>query len=108
LSLLALVTLLGVIPESLLAAPDMQVAGNGSRNDFYQWYQDRGGETLPRAGVVSVPLWVYRLAMLAWSLWLVFALLRWIGWGWRSFATGGLWQRRATAPTKPTTSEENH
>lgn len=110
LSLLALATLLAVIPESLLAAPDMQVTGNGSHNYFYQWYQDRSGETLPRALVVSVSLWFYRLAMLAWSLWLVFALLRWIAWGWRSYGEGGLWRRPAPKPvpsSNPIDSEEN-
>jgi len=49
---------------------------------------------LPQAGTVSVPLFIYRLAMLAWSLWLVFALLRWIRWGWGCFSHGGLWRPR--------------
>jgi hypothetical protein len=57
--------------------------------------------------VVSVPLWFYRLAMLAWSLWLVFALLRWIAWGWRCYGTGGSWQRPTTPAVTPTNSEEN-
>jgi len=33
------------------------------------------------AWVISVPLLVYRLAMLAWALWLALALLRWLRWG---------------------------
>ena len=36
--------------------------------------------------VSSVPLLVYRLAMLAWALWLALSLLRW---AWDSFTTGG-------------------
>jgi len=29
--------------------------------------------------------------MLAWSLWLALALLRWLKWGWTCFTTSGLW-----------------
>jgi len=34
---------------------------------------------------------VYRVAMLAWALWLALALLRWLRWGWTCFSEGGLW-----------------
>jgi len=47
--------------------------------------------------VISVPMLVYRGAMLAWSLWLALALLRWLKWGWGAFASGGLWR---SAPRK--------
>jgi hypothetical protein len=36
---------------------------------------DLAAETLPRAWVISVPLLAYRLAMLAWALWLAQVLL---------------------------------
>lgn len=94
LSLLAVVTLAAIIPQSLLATPDMQVTGNGSHNYFFNWYQDRSAEALPQAQVLSVPLWWYRVAMLAWSLWLVFALLHWVKWGWAIFAEGGVWPKK--------------
>ena len=35
-----------------------------------------------------------RQPMLTWSLWLAFALLRWLTWGWQSFSTAGLWRQR--------------
>lgn len=89
----ALVTLAHLIPQSLLAQPDMQVTGNGSSNYLYRWYQDRAGSELPQALVVSLPLLFYRVAMLLWSLWLAFALLRWLRWGWECFATGGAWPK---------------
>jgi len=44
------------------------------------------------AWVISVPLLVYRLAMLAWALWLAIALLRWLRWGWECVTTGGGWR----------------
>ncbi len=92
LSVVALLSLFSTIPQSLLSAPDMQITGNGSSNYLYQWYQDHSASSLPQGQVVSVPLWVYRVAMLAWSLWLVFALLNWVKWGWQSLATGRLWE----------------
>jgi hypothetical protein len=48
-----------------------------------------------------VPLWVYRFLILAWALWLAFALLRWLRWGWDSFTTGGLWKPRKPRIASP-------
>lgn len=90
-SIIALVSLFATIPESLLSTPDMQVTGNGSYNYFYNWYQDNSPELLPQGHIISVPIWVYRVAMLAWSLWLVFALLRWAKWSWQCFSKEKLW-----------------
>jgi hypothetical protein len=39
-------------------------------------------------------MWVYKVLILAWALWLSFALLRWLPWVWRSFAGEGLWRSR--------------
>ncbi len=98
LTLIAVASLVYTIPRSLLAAPDMQVTGNGSSHLFYRWYQDRSAGDLPQGTVFSLPLWTYRLAMLAWSLWLVFALMRWARWGWTCLGAGGLWRPRARRP----------
>ncbi|NKB38736.1 MAG: hypothetical protein GKR93_16505 [Gammaproteobacteria bacterium] len=100
-SVVALVSLFYTIPESLLSTPDMQVTGNGSYNYFYNWYQDNSQNLLPQGHIISVPIWVYRVAMLVWSLWLVFALLRWVKWGWGCFSKKMLW-----APKLPK-SEKN-
>ena len=104
LTLLALFTLMGAVRQGLLGYPEMQVAGNGSTASALHWYQDRSPPVPPRALVLSVPLWVYRVAMLAWALWLAAALLDWLRWGWGCFATGGLWRkrRRETAPPQAT------
>jgi hypothetical protein len=80
------------IQQGLLGLPEMQIAGNGSSARLLRWYQDIAGDTLPRAWVISVPLLVYRLAMLAWALWVAQALLRWLRWGWGCFTAGGLWR----------------
>jgi len=35
----------------------------------------------------------YRGLMLIWALWLAFALIKWLQWGWGSFGFGGYWKR---------------
>jgi hypothetical protein len=88
----ALCVLVGAIHQGLLGPPDMQIRGNDSSGALLRWYQDRSPGVLARAGMISVPLLVYRLAMLAWALWLALALLGWLRWGWECFCSGGLWR----------------
>jgi len=40
------------------------------------WFVDRTAGASPSAGAISLSLWFYRAAMLAWALWLSLALLR--------------------------------
>lgn len=91
LSVLALLCLISAIPYGLLASPDMHIRGNGSSAYQLLWYQDQSSEVTPSAWVLSLPMWSYRLAMLAWSLWLAFALLRWIRWAWQQLSATALW-----------------
>lgn len=101
LTLLALAALIGAISRGLLGHPDMNIVGNGSNSNLLRWYQDHGNATLPRAWLLSIPLYVYRLAMLAWALWLSFALLKIIKWGWENFSQPVLWykpERKARPP----------
>lgn len=99
-TLTAIGILFFAIQQGLLGQPDMQIAGNGSSAAVLRWYQDRSAAVLPRAWILSVPLLVYRLLMLAWALWIAQALLRWLRWGWDAFGTGGYWRslrvRKAT------------
>jgi hypothetical protein len=93
----------------LLGQPEMQVSGNGSSPWQLRWFQDRTQVALPTATIVSVPMLVYRGAMLAWSMWMALAMLGWLRWGWQSFADGGLWKRRpppvvAAVPVPPAPS----
>jgi hypothetical protein len=92
LTLAALATLFFAIQMGLLGQPSMQIGGNGSSGSMLRWYQDRMGSQLPRPWVLSVPLLVYRLAMLAWALWLAQALVRWLRWVWGCFSEGELWR----------------
>ena len=102
LSLAMLCALLIAVASGLLSAPEMVVEGNGSDAQNLHWYLDRGDSLLPGAWAVSLPLPVFRACMLAWALWLAWALLGWLKWGWQTLtAEGGLWQRRPEpAPEK--------
>jgi len=98
LTLVALNALFEAVSRGLLGYPSMQIEGNGSHAYKLNWYQDRVAAVPDRATIVSVPLWVYRVAMLAWALWLAFALLRWVKWGWGVFARDGLWRKVGWQP----------
>lgn len=93
LTLFALSELFDAVSRGLLGYPEMQIQGNASSAYRLNWYQDRAAAVPAQAGVVSVPLWVYRVAMLGWALWLAFALLSWLKWGWSVLARDGLWRR---------------
>jgi hypothetical protein len=97
-TLLSLAHLFGGIRHGLLGSPDMRIQGNGSSSHFLQWYQDIAANLLPQPGVWSLPLYCYRAVMLLWALWLAFALVRWLGWGWKCFSNGGYWKRVPKTP----------
>jgi hypothetical protein len=94
LTILALLILMGSVANGLLGSPSMSVAGNGSNAYLLRWYQDRVTSALPEVGMISLPLWVYRMLMLAWALWLAASLLRWLQSAWAAFNNGGLWRHK--------------
>ncbi|MGB1276365.1 MAG: hypothetical protein ACPG77_11515, partial [Nannocystaceae bacterium] len=94
----ALGCLIGAIHAGLLQQPDMQIEGNGSYNRHLVWYQDRIEGTLGRPNVISVPILWYRGLMLAWALWLAWALVRWLPWVWQAFASGSIWKKLVFNP----------
>jgi hypothetical protein len=97
LTVLALVCLLAAIPQGLLGSPDMQVAGNGSYGQSLRWFADRSNGASPTAGAITVPLWVYKVLMLAWALWLANAVVGWLRYGFAAWTRGGYWR---SAPRK--------
>jgi hypothetical protein len=90
----AMLTIVISVPFGLLGQPDMHVTGNGSFGNSLQWFADRSDGPIPPASVISAPLWLYKVLILAWSLWLSFALLRWLPWAWHQFSADGLWRAR--------------
>jgi hypothetical protein len=92
LTLIALFALAAAIPQGLLGSPDMHVEGYGSSAHALRWFADRSVDELPRAVAVSVPLWVYKLAMLAWALWLANAVVGWLRYGFSAWTRDGYWR----------------
>ena len=92
LTLSALTVLVSVVAAGLLGYPDMFIRGNGSMRTVLHWFTPRAGSTLPTPSVISVPVWVYRVLMLFWALWLASAVLRWLARGWDQFTQGGVWR----------------
>jgi hypothetical protein len=94
LTLIAFGVLFFALQQGLLGSPNMQISGNNSYAGSLHWFQDRSASLLPQPWVISIPLLVYRLLMLLWALWLAFALINWLKWGWHNFTVGGLWRKR--------------
>ncbi|HUD43842.1 MAG TPA: hypothetical protein VMR06_17795 [Dokdonella sp.] len=97
LTLAALLCMFNAIRNGLLGAPDMYVTGNGSDAQLLRWFADRSADALPVAGAISLPLWVYKLAMLAWALWLAWAVVDWLRLGFAAWQRGGYWRSPAPA-----------
>jgi hypothetical protein len=94
LTVAALGSLVAAIPNGLLGTPDMRIDGFESQADSLVWFHDHIREVLPQPAVVSVSIWFYKAAMLAWALWLSFALVRWVRWAWDAFSAQRLWYGR--------------
>jgi hypothetical protein len=97
-ALAALISLITTLPQGLLSTPQMFIAGNQSGPYQYNWYLDRSPSTFINSFVFSLPMWVYRVAMLAWSFWLALTLPRWGKWGWECFKTNGIWKKINKSP----------
>ena len=91
--------MVGAVANGLLGSPDMQIAGNGSSSYYLKWYQDRVTDVLPQPYVISVPMWIYRVLMLAWAMWLATSLLKWVKWGWQALNTDGFWRKKTVIET---------
>ena len=92
LTLFALASLISAVPQGLLGSPEMHVTGNGSTAQALQWFADRSADALPQASAISVPLWVYKLLMLAWALWLANALIGWLRDAFVAWTRDGYWR----------------
>jgi hypothetical protein len=102
LTVIALFALASAIPQGLLGQPDMHVTGNGSTAQTLQWFADRSIDGLPQVSAISLPLWVYKVLMLAWALWLANALIGWLRNGFAAWTKDGYWRPRPKPAPKPT------
>ncbi|MCU7926137.1 MAG: hypothetical protein KZQ97_06820 [Candidatus Thiodiazotropha sp. (ex Dulcina madagascariensis)] len=96
------------VQQGLLGLPAMQIEGNASSAYQMNWYQDRVAGGFPQATVISVPLIVYRGLMLLWALWLAFALLSWLKWGWAAFSKDGIYWKPVNLAFKEKIKRKKH
>jgi hypothetical protein len=99
LAVAAVLCVVAAVPGGLLARPDMRISGGGDYRAL-EWFVDQTPDRLPRPAVLSVSLWWYKIAMLAWALWLSFVLTRWLKWAWEVFARDGLWRSPPAVPPR--------
>lgn len=100
-ALVMLVVLYQTVHTALLGYPNMLITGNESGAHHLAWYQDRFASVADSSWVFSISLTTYRVAMLAWALWLASSLLAWIRWGWQRFSAGGYWPEDDDPPKGP-------
>lgn len=102
LSVLAVSTLIGSVAYGLLSEPDMAVAGENSRSNFFEWFYDYLSTASQQTPwVFSLPIWIYKLAMLVWAIWLAFSILDWIRYAWAGISKAPLsWKKDAVTPAE--------
>ncbi len=93
------------LPMGLLGTPDMHVTGNGSWHNELRWFADRTDSMLPAATAITAPMWIYKVLILAWALWLSFALLKWLPWTWACFSRQGYFRSRRPGDNAAAKSE---
>jgi hypothetical protein len=93
-TIIALMAIVTSLPGGLLGTPDMHVVGHNSFGNSLNWFADSSESVLPTATAWSVPMWIYKTLILAWALWLSFALIRWLPWVWQCFSSKGYWKAR--------------
>ena len=94
LTVIALGSIVASLPMGLLGEPNMHVAGNNSFGNTLSWFADRSDSALPVSTAMTVPMWIYKVLILGWALWLSFALLKWLPWTWQCFAREGFFRSR--------------
>lgn len=107
LTVLAISSLIMAIGQGLLGHPDMNIVGNGSHGGLLRWYQDHSDQVIPRAWVISIPMLFYRLAMLAWALWISFSLINLLQWAWKNYTKPVIWYKIPRKNTKKTPQEDH-
>jgi hypothetical protein len=100
LSGLAIISLISVVPISLLSAPSMGIEGYQSYGNNLTWFADKADGILPTVSVLSISIWFYKAIMLMWVIWLSTSLLAWIKWAWKTMGTNGYWKSQLSEKLK--------
>lgn len=102
-SAMAIISLLAVVPISLLSHPSMGIEGYQSYGNTLTWFADRADGQLPGVTILSISVWFYKAIMLVWVLWLSTSILSWVKWAWKIIGVHGYWQ---SAPGKKSKAEK--
>ena len=100
LTFIAAMLFLESIRQGLLSSPEMGITGNGSYGKYFKWYLER--PDLPITRIFSLPLWIYRFAMLFWAIWLARLLTEKAIWAWDCFQKGSIWRKGNFKLRQPT------
>jgi hypothetical protein len=96
---LAVLLVVPLIVLSWLAAigssPQLHIGNLYSSTSSLYWFADVSEAQLPSVTVYSLPIWVYRAALLLWGAWLAWTLYQWLGATLRSALAG--WSSRRQA-----------
>lgn len=105
--------LMSGVYSGLLGVPNMMVVGNGSNANLLNWYSDRsmheasvGMSAHFDAGAVLAPIWVWRIIMLGWAIWIAATVAKRIPKMWAVLTLGGFW-RRSEKPKASAKKQEN-
>ena len=90
-TLLVLYVLVSTIVAALTNDPNMYIVGAKYLDDWFTWFSDEISGEVPSPWILSFPMWVYFVLILAWVMWLVFTSLQWMRAWWESLKTPVLW-----------------
>ena len=102
-SAVAIISLLAVVPISLLSSPSMGIEGYQSYGNTLTWFADKAEGKLPSVTILSISMWFYKTIMLVWVIWLSTSILSWIKWAWKIIGEHGYWK---SSPAKKTVDEK--
>lgn len=87
----SIIILISIVASGLLSEPTVFVKGYDSYGTNLNWYIQTWHSDAQNPWIISTPMWVYRMLMMSWSIWLAFNLLSWMKWMWHSYSAGGWW-----------------
>ncbi|MGB0843574.1 MAG: hypothetical protein ACPGVN_02395 [Alphaproteobacteria bacterium] len=105
-ALVTVITFVYAIVQGLLSSPDMKVAGYGSWSYGLSWFIDRWQGETPVVQLITAPLWVFRLCMLLWALWLAFTVLNLAQWFMGQVSTEGFLKKMSLPSFSSSTDVE--
>jgi hypothetical protein len=101
LTVVTAITLIDAVSKGLLGVPGMGIRGYRSSAGNLNWFADQSGPQLPVAEIFSLPIWTYRVLMLAWALWLAYIFIRCLGRGLSAWLRNGYWKKIWRTGKKP-------